>query len=310
MAYEVNCWWHPLLGDDRVSLKRLSRYQVLILPGVDCFSDAQREAVRAFQARGGKVLSVACSTACNADAVPRPSGETLALPGESRIEIDPHLASTYAKAGDKPFAELPPETHEAGREMHKALDRALSGAKLLETDAPRDVWANLWLDDTRRVLALHLVNGGIEVQANRFRMVEDSRWRVRLPAGLEVNRAVLISPDECNERMEAKPLAVDVVDGWATVRVPRLECSAVVALFEGEALAAAEDLAQARRAIWRASLIRGPGDESQSARLEEVLTRLRNGPLEAAIPVVRGLAEDSREALNRLIKDATGARDK
>ena len=50
VPYEVNCWWHPLLGDDAASLERLNRYQVLVLPGVDCFSDAQRDAVRAFQA--------------------------------------------------------------------------------------------------------------------------------------------------------------------------------------------------------------------------------------------------------------------
>jgi len=48
------------------------------------------------------------------------------------------------------------------------LAKTLAAGKMLETDAPPEVWANLWLDDTRQVLALHVVNGRIDAPADRF----------------------------------------------------------------------------------------------------------------------------------------------
>lgn len=307
VAYEINCWGHPLLGDDRACLDRLSRYDVLILPGVDCFSDAQRDAVRAFQARGGRVLSVACPVTCSADALPRAAGETLAAPGERLIEVDPRLITTFAKAGDQSFADLPPDARAAAGQLQLALDRALAGDNLLETDAPREVWANLWRDDTRRVLALHLVNGRIEVPANRFQVVDNSRWRVRLPAGLAVSRAAIVTPDAAREATEVTELPVTVSCGWATVVVPRLECSAVVALFDGDAMAAAEDLAQARRDLWRTSLIRDPGGDIATSRCEETLTLLRTGPLATAAPIARQLAQQSRDTLLEALRQKVSA---
>ena len=254
VPYEVNCWWHPLLGDDRVSLERLARYQVLVLPGVDCFTDAQREAVRAFQARGGRVISVACPTLYDADAVPRPAGQTLVTRGERTIEIAPDLLTRYAQTGEQSPTENTTDAQTTSNDLQDTLARVMTEDRMLETDAPADVWANLWLDDTRQVLALHLVNGNIDVEADQFRPVEGSRWRVRLPAGLSVNRVVAITPDDASEPSQAKPLSVEVSNGWATVVVPRIECYTVVVFYAGEALAAANSAAKTRRTRWRASV--------------------------------------------------------
>jgi hypothetical protein len=156
------------------------------------------------------------------------------------------------------------------------------------------VWANLWLDDTRQVLALHLVNGDIDAAADRFRPVEGSRWRVQLPAGLSVDRAVAITPDEASESRQAQPLTVAVDRGWATLRVPRVESYTIVALYSGEALAAADNLASARRAIWRASVIRGArSDAALDAQREKVLSLLRSGQLDSGAAAAAELARRS-----------------
>jgi len=268
VPYEVNCWWHPLLGDDRTAMDRLNRYQVLVLPGVDCFSDAQRAAVRAFQARGGRVISIASPNCYDADAVPRPAGEKLAAKGERLIEVAQPLPA--------------------------ALERALGDDRMLETDAPNTVWANLWLDDTRHVFALHLVNGDVDLAVDRFRPVEKSKWRVKLPAGLKVTQAVVISPDEPDE---TKPLAVKAADGWATIVLSRLESYTVVAMFDGQALSTASDLAAARRAVWRTSLIRGREDAASQRRLVEALSLLRSGRYDtgAALSLLPSDHKDSQK---------------
>jgi hypothetical protein len=277
IPYEANCWGHPLLADERVAMERLSRYQVLVLPGVDCFSNAQREAVRAFQARGGLVISVPCASVYDADGVSRPAGQTLATPGDRLIEIDPALLSRYARASDKPPIKTSAEDQSAGDQLRALVSHAVADRRLLETDAPTDLWANLWLDNTRQVLALHVVNGNIDQEADRFRPVDGSRWRVRLPAGLAVTEALAISPDE----PQSKPLPVEIADNYATVVVPHIESYTVVALYSGKALAAANDLAQARRAMWRASVRDGKWDITPDAQLQKALSLLRAGQLDA-----------------------------
>jgi hypothetical protein len=308
VSYEANCWCHPLLGDERAAIARLDRYQVLVLPGVDCFSDAQREAVRAFQARGGRVLSIACPKTYDAEGVLRPDGQSLAAAGERLIEVSPDDVTACGAAGEKATPENRVKADQAAPRLLAAMEKALGTDRLLETTAPGTVWANVWLDDTRHVLALHLVNGDIDVGANCFRPVANSRWRVRLPEGLKVTRAVAISPDEENEAKEAAPLAVEVADGWATVVVPRLDCYTVAAMFDGDALSAAGDLAQARRAIWRAELVRGPRDGAGRGRLDEALSALRAGRSDGGAAAKR-LAVESRAALAELLK-GTSAPDK
>lgn len=256
VPYEVNCWWHPLLGDDRASLERLERYQVLVLPGVDCFTDAQQEAVRAFQARGGRVISVACPTLCDADAKPRPVGQTLVARGSGSLEIAPDVLARYARAGEKPPAEVTTDAQTADNELRTTVAKALAKDRMLETDAPAGVWANLWLDKTRQVLSLHLVNGSIDEKADQFRPVAKSRWRVRLPVGVPVDRAIAITPDDAAEPSRATRLPVEVADGWATVVVPNIECYTIVAFYAGDALTAANDAANARRMQWRADVMR------------------------------------------------------
>lgn len=256
VPYEVNCWWHPLLGDDRVSLDRLRRYQVLVLPGVDCLTDVQQKAVREFQARGGRVVCVACPTAYDADATPRPGGQTLVTKGERSFEIAPQLLARFAKAGEQAPAKPTTEAQSADNALRATLAQAVAGDRMLQTDASSSVWANLWLDHTRQVLALHLVNGNIDEKADQFRAVEGSRWRVRLPAGLSVDRAMAITPDDTAEPSQAKPLPVEVANGWATVVVPRIESYTVVAFYAADALTAANRAANDRRALWRANVTR------------------------------------------------------
>ncbi|NLS96465.1 MAG: hypothetical protein GXX96_30375 [Planctomycetaceae bacterium] len=284
VPYEVNCWWHPLLGDERVAMERLSRYQVLVLPGVDCFSDAQREAVRAFQARGGRVLSVVCPALYDADAVARPAGETLATPGDGLFEIRPEDLMQYAQAWKNPSS----AAKTPAQDLPALVHRALGPDQILQTEASPLVWADLWLDDTRQVLALHLVNGDIDLEGDCFRPVEGNRWRLRLPAGLAVTEALAITPDEPSR---SQPLPVEVADGWATVVVPRIECYTVVALYSDKSLTAAENVANSRRALWRAGVKRGgPPDAALSADLQKVLSLLRAGQVDAGATAAAELA--------------------
>lgn len=293
IPYEVNCWGHPLLADERVALERLSRYEVLVLPGVDCFNDAQRDAVRAFQARGGRVISVACPDLYDADGVRRPAGQTLATANDRLTEIDPALLSQYTKVSDKPTLPATPDNQAAGAKLRAVVAQVAADNRLVETDAPLTVWSTLWLDDTRQVVALHMVNGDIDQPADQVRTVKDSHWRVRLPTQVKVTDALAISPDQ----PQPTPLPVEIVDGYAKLTIPRLESYTVVALYHGNAFAAATDLAHARRALWQAAVRAGKWDVAPDAQLQRTLQLLREGRIDAGAAASAKLPRhDSRKA--------------
>jgi hypothetical protein len=57
IPYEVLCFGHPDLWEDAEMLARLSRYDAVLLPAVDCMTDAQAAAIAKFSAHGGKVIT-------------------------------------------------------------------------------------------------------------------------------------------------------------------------------------------------------------------------------------------------------------
>jgi len=253
IPYEVNCWWHPLLGDDTISMERLDRYKVLVLPGVDCFTDEQREAVHKFQLRGGKVISLKCTELCNKDAVRRNDNLTLVKKDHTLTEIAPDLLAGYIEATRDPSSGIIMSSTSVSKRLKSIFAKAMNEAEILETDAPETVWNNLSLTEDRKVFALHLVNGNIDVENDRFHSVENSQWKVRLPEGLPVDKAILLSPDKPDK---PEPIPVKVRDGWATVVVPEIESYTIVTLFSGDAMEEAEEKARERREYMK-SVIRG-----------------------------------------------------
>jgi hypothetical protein len=253
IPYEVNCWWHPLLGDDTVSLERLVRYKVLVLPGVDCFTDEQRVAVHKFQLRGGKVISLKCPKLYNEDAVMRNDSLTLAKKDHTLTEIAPDLLAGYIETTGNPSSGIMMGSTSVSKRLKSMFTKVVGEAGILETNAPATVWSNIWLTEEKKVLALHLVNGNIDAENDRFRIVENSQWKVRLPDGLSVKKAVIVSPDNPDK---PEPIPVKVRDGWATVVVPEIESYTIVALFSGDAFEEAEEKARERREHMQ-SVIRG-----------------------------------------------------
>ena len=251
IPYEVNCWWHPLLGDENASMERLSRYKVLILPGVDCFSDDQRDAVRKFQANGGRVINLSFPELYNEDAIPRDPDQTLTVPGKNLFEIKPELLEYYISDSADHSSEGAEKRKRAVRKLQSIITAALAGDAMLKTDAHSDIWSNVWLDSNGKVISLHMVNGNIDEGNDQFRIVERSRWSVRLPEGFAVSEALVISPDESTA---SETLPVESGKGWATVVVPRIESYSIVALYSGDALVKAEQAAKLRRSQWMAGI--------------------------------------------------------
>ncbi len=226
VAYEMNCWWHPLLGSDAVSMERLSRYKVLILPGVSCFTEEQHQALEKFKKRGGHIITMPVT--------------------ELHNENVESIVSTVLNAG-KQVTTLPIELFADYTKFYKALQpvvtKVLGNDAIIQTNAPRDVWSSLQLDESGKVLSLHLVNGDIDEAEDRFNAVTNSEWRIKLPEGLRVNKAQLVRL----ESSEEERIAVRVKDDLAEITVPRIEGYTIVSLYADDGLARIVENSRKRR---------------------------------------------------------------
>lgn len=228
IAYEVNCWWHPLLGTDQVSMERLSRYQVLILPGVDCFTEDQLNELRKFKAGGGHVITLSPAQLYNESV--EPITTSVLNPGNNLTRIPTVLTDDYP---------------EFARALQTVLEKVLDDRQIIQTNAPKDIWSSLQLDAKRKVLSLHLVNGNINEEQDEFREIRNSEWHVRLPAELSVDRAKIVrleTPDE------DETIPVRAVDGQVSVKVPRIEGYTIVSFYLGTALEEAKEKSIRKRA--------------------------------------------------------------
>ncbi|MEA5126681.1 MAG: hypothetical protein VB074_00705 [Proteiniphilum sp.] len=229
IPYEVNCWWHPLLGDDEVSFERLSRYKLLILPEVDCFTNEQLNTLSLFQKRGGKIINMECPATYDQDVEPLPANLISGIRSQF-VNVEPALLRNY-------------EIFQ--KEMSQQISKFLGTDMIVETDAPAHVWSSLQLSETGKILSLHLVNGHINESEDRFYPVRSTKWKIRLPEGLHVKKAKLI---RIEVQKEENQIPVEIKNGWATISVPLIEGYTIIALYSGDALSEAERDTKKRRA--------------------------------------------------------------
>jgi hypothetical protein len=97
---------------------------------------------------------------------------------------------------------------------------------------------------------LHLVNGSVDWDNDKFHPVQGSRWKIVLPEGLAVTRALAFSPDFEKEI----PVEINVSRGQAKFTVPGIESYTVISLFSGDSLNEAEKAAKERRTQLKKSM--------------------------------------------------------
>ncbi|MBD1422329.1 hypothetical protein [Sphingobacterium chuzhouense] len=228
ISYEVNCWWHPLLGDDTVSMQRLSRYKVLILTGVECFTESQLKQLQQFKKRGGHIITVALPNLYDENV--EPISSSVFNEGRQVTKVSPDILTDY-KHFHNTFQNL--------------IAKALEGHEIIRTDAPKEIWSSLQLDERGKVLSLHLVNGNINEPEDKFYPTKETTWSVRLPKGFVVDRAKLIRLENPEQTVD---VSVQVTQGQVKVTVPLIEGYTIVSFYSGSAWEEAEAKSKARRA--------------------------------------------------------------
>lgn len=224
IAYEVNCWWHPMLGSDRIAMDRLQRYKVLILAGTDCFTKDQLNALQHFKDRGGHIITLAVEQLYDENVEPITS--TVLAKGKDTTLLSASLLTDY----DRFYKTIQP-----------LLTKKLSDDNLIQTDAPREVWSTLQWDESQQLLSLHLVNGAINEKTDAFHPVKNSTWSITVPAGFPVDTARLIRLEDPEEQTT---IPLRITNGKLRITIPLIEGYTIVSFYAGQAL---EEIAQKSR---------------------------------------------------------------
>ena len=299
IPYEVVVFGHPDLLDDREQLRALRRFKVLVLTAVECISDEQASALRAFVESGGWLVVIGNLGARNEEYVRRDETVLATLMNEpelrKRVVVLPEsIIREYMSIRTNKTA-----VERAFATVRRAVMRGLAGRELLKTNAPATVWITLWKAPNDRRVSVHLVNYDVNLERSEFVPARNIKVTVRLPRGFHFNRVRLLAPGET-------PMDLPFQRGEDTVsfRIPLVRCYAIAVITTDDELDAANLIANVWRNIDRAHVAAracGTKVDDRSVRALVLMAEsfYRRGQFARAQEVARRALEQSKRLLEQ-----------
>jgi len=224
VPYDVLIFGHPDIWDDSVTLSKLSKYRIVVLPLTDCISDAQLQALETYVRNGGILIVIGDENSVairDEDYHVRPSS------GLSNLLDDPGRGKIISVSEDLvcDFYQLRAlEGKEASTEFTQILSSLPTEANQLQSNAPRDVGISVLRQGAR--LIVHLVNYAYDINTDTIAPQGNIELSIRVPEPSLVNEVTLISPD-----MTGSQSLMYTQDGdFLSVVVPSLGVWAVVVI--------------------------------------------------------------------------------
>jgi uncharacterized membrane protein len=219
IPYDVVMFGHPSFWDDSDLAGVLSAYDVLILPRVDCISDAQLEALDDFTAQGGTVIVSGEFATRTEDFVGRTNTAERAL---QVVAYEPLDATDYYSGRLRRTVLLEERTA-----LASFLNSVMSDKRKLVTDVGSDVAINL-LRGADGNLQIHLLNYDYDPVLRES--ISHSQFSISLQADAEelagVSSVFLFTPDTA----DGMELAYEIDGDWISVNVPEIDIYSVLVI--------------------------------------------------------------------------------
>lgn len=200
---------HPEIHADRVTLEELKRYDLVVLPAVECLSDAQVALVQQYHEAGGVLGLLGTSGVRDENNVPRAAPPAL-LQGSAAWVIDllPGKHFRPLRAGDGPATRA--LTDVAVENMRQGLgEKAVIGK-----DLPRMLWLKTWTHGDE-FLSVHLVNYDVSFDSGTAKPTGPLNLVVTLPQGVPAEEALWLTADGKSETV-----AMTLSGTQATIAIP------------------------------------------------------------------------------------------
>ena len=240
LLYDVSVLGHPDLYDDSGSLARLSNYEMLILPNVDCISDSQVSAIEQFVTNGGTLVLW---------------HETGIFDEEMADRTEPAFDDLKSNPGAGEVivvSEALAEDYRTGSASAESQIMALiqPSQPLVETTLPETVWANAWEYGAGPMKAVHMVNYDVNTNSDTVALVSNFTLKLACTNTVAYTHAVYYTPD-CMSASTNWPapqsLALTKTNGYLEVTVPELKVYGIVVFSAEDELDARATAGQARK---------------------------------------------------------------
>ena len=244
IPFDVLIFRHPEIHADRVALDDLKRYQLVILPALECLTDSQIELLTQYLEQGGTLGLIRQSGIRDEDNIPRSepplekwheSGKVVQiLPGENFLPC-------RSRENDR--------TRELSRIAIESTRKALNDNTIISGDLPRMLWVKAWQHEDD-FISLHFVNYDVDFESGEAIPTEPAELKIALPNGVPAEEAAWFVPGGENQ-----PLTVDSEEQKVTVTIPSVRVYGVLivgsqglerkrsAILQGDALMARAEMA-------------------------------------------------------------------
>ena len=300
---------HPDLRPDRLTLKELLRYRVLVAPSVRNLSGPHADLLREYIAAGGRLVVLGELGERNE----RNRKRTPSLLAE--LLEEPHLAGSITRFGRDYFP--PSRLPEAGVRQKKRTEffdrvRKLVGQPLVTFDEPgrlRKLWVKSWRHADGFISA-HFVNYAItydpKTDPTRAMLTPtaSSRLTLKLPPGVPAEEAAWLVPGA-----PPKPLEVQAIQGGGVVTLPAVQVYGVLVMGPRGLDRTASHLRRGDRYLLRARTLGEPldGIEDVEAKRGATPAAYDRAARDFLLKVTRARERRFRARILREVSDAAGA---
>lgn len=285
VPYDVCILDYPPLWDAQEQTERLREYDRIVLPGVECVSDAHRNGIQAALETGTEVIV---------------TGDTPTRDEEYRPRSD--MRSLLRNADGARILDTDPEPDAGGRSAARLADAVAERSPPIETDLDHDIGITTFEQPDRTVV--HFVN--YEYDPERDVVTDIPRFDAVIDIESEPAAVTFHSVDGVR-RLEAT-----VTDAGLAVTVPEIKVWGILVLGETEgATMPSTDRETALETIENArDLIDQANDRSQRGPVRRAIATADNAErmLEyEAYGVARSLASDAADLVEPLIENTANA---
>ncbi|NOZ20943.1 MAG: hypothetical protein GXP25_07610 [Planctomycetes bacterium] len=217
IPFDVAILNHPEIHDDYASLDDLKRHRLIILPEVECLSDAQTEKIGKALDAGVTVGLVGNVGVRDENYKPRETDVVAAWKKRGTVvdlTPDPNFTPSRTKEND--------QTRATTASAISLLRKALGNTPLIQGDLPCLLWVKPWVHDCG-VVSLHFVNYDIDFETGKAAPTKPVKLSVRLPKDIRAEEMQFLAPGQ-----EAKSLKFERTGNSVTFELPSIRVYGVV----------------------------------------------------------------------------------
>lgn len=214
LPYDVVIFNHPEIHADHATLAELQRYRLLVLPSLECLSEAKVALLTGYVQGGGTIGLIGDNGVRNEDNLPRKESPVAGWRQAGRVvDILPPRQGFFDVRARESEA-----TRKRGQTAIEAVRRALKGQTLLSGELPRLLWVKPWRRGNDCV-SLHFVNYDLNFTNGLATPTQPVEVTLTMPPGMPVEEAVWLTPAGTCEAVTFKTNGARVTFTVPAIRV-------------------------------------------------------------------------------------------